>query len=287
MALEPVSQISHGLLVFILGAGMTDMDIESSSASTKGGRRTEMLKTRPPAEPKKCGENRPPTIGGSLLMVFLMVLVQGLAAVVTGFAFASFSEPAASSYAPIAWAVFVADVLIFVLLYSALRESGPVSPLSVGVRLPKIPMQQCLILGVLLFVAILIVDELYILFLENDIQQDIREIFQGLANSGDMAAMSVWVFAIVVGAPIIEEFVFRGYLQTALANRLGPVAGVVIASLIFGLIHFDLEALPVLVTAGLGFGYIYHKTGSLLPSMLLHFAMNGWATTYLLVFEIT
>ena len=229
----------------------------------------------------------PPTVGGSLLMVVMMLFVQGVVAFGLGLFYSFFFGGHEENSHPIAWIVLVSDLVILFLLNSALRTTGAASPPAVGVRWPQIPVKECVVTGVILFLAILALDELYVWYLGEDIQKDIRQIFQVLVDGGDFASMSAWIFAVVIGAPIIEEFIFRGYLQTALTNKLGPIAGLVGASLIFAGIHFDLQAFPVLFTAGLGFGYLYYRTGSLLPSMLLHFAMNSWATIYLLVFEIT
>ncbi len=88
--------------------------------------------------------------------------------------------------------------------------------------------------------------------------------------------------AIVVIGPIVEELLFRGYLQTALSKRLKPWLAIVVASCVFAAIHLQPAAFPMLALVGGVFGYLYHRTGSLRVSMVLHMLNNGLAYVALL-----
>ena len=73
-----------------------------------------------------------------------------------------------------------------------------------------------------------------------------------------------------------EEFAFRGVLQQHLSRGLGPWAGLVIASLIFGLSHLNFTQFPnwrmvtLAGTAGLFYGWSFQEAGSIRASMLTH-----------------
>lgn len=85
------------------------------------------------------------------------------------------------------------------------------------------------------------------------------------------------VFASVIG-PIIEELVFRGVLYPALRKKVGVQNAILGTSLFFAVIHFNwFQFIPVF---GLGvlLAYLYEKTNSLLPSIMLH-AMNNAVST--------
>jgi uncharacterized protein len=78
-----------------------------------------------------------------------------------------------------------------------------------------------------------------------------------------------------------EEFLFRGVLQNLLAKTLkNQWAGLAIASVIFGLSHIFHAPYPnwkyvLLATiAGLFYGRAWMKTGSLLPGVLIHAAVD-------------
>jgi uncharacterized protein len=74
-----------------------------------------------------------------------------------------------------------------------------------------------------------------------------------------------------------EEFLFRGLLQNLLSRAIGNQwAGLLIASLIFGLSHIVHAPYPnwkyVLLAsiAGLFYGHAWMRTGSLLPGVMVH-----------------
>lgn len=101
---------------------------------------------------------------------------------------------------------------------------------------------------------------------------------------GPITASQAFVFALTSG--VAEEVFFRGFLQQALSDMLfggdlfGLVAGLVVASLIFGGIHIgpDREKfLPwtiMAVVLGLCFGGIYMMTGSIIGPVVAHFTIN-------------
>ncbi|MBI1369581.1 MAG: CPBP family intramembrane metalloprotease [Planctomycetes bacterium] len=85
----------------------------------------------------------------------------------------------------------------------------------------------------------------------------------------------------VIGAPIFEELMFRGMVQTALVET-GVIRNrwwvILIASVLFASIHLNVVpwfALPQIFVLSLGLGFVYERTGSLYAPMLLHMAFNG------------
>ncbi|WP_050603988.1 CPBP family intramembrane glutamic endopeptidase [Ruegeria sp. 6PALISEP08] len=75
---------------------------------------------------------------------------------------------------------------------------------------------------------------------------------------------------------LTEEAFFRGYLQSAIASRLGAVGGVVTASLLFGLAHFG-GGPPLVIFAsilGLACGLGYYATQRLWVPVAIHFGFN-------------
>ncbi|MFT6034231.1 MAG: membrane protease YdiL (CAAX protease family) [Arenicella sp.] len=82
-----------------------------------------------------------------------------------------------------------------------------------------------------------------------------------------------WPQIIVVSilAGVGEELLIRAVLQTFLVNTAGPLWGIAVASLIFGLLHFMTKTY-VLLTFALGFlfGLAFHFTGSIVLVMLAH-----------------
>jgi membrane protease YdiL (CAAX protease family) len=83
-----------------------------------------------------------------------------------------------------------------------------------------------------------------------------------------------------VVAPIGEEFLFRGYIFTALRNWRGPWTSAVITGLLFGLVHVGsaplLDLVPLAVL-GSALCVLYRRTGSLYPCIAVHSLNNSVA----------
>lgn len=79
--------------------------------------------------------------------------------------------------------------------------------------------------------------------------------------------------AVVIAAPITEEFLFRGFLFRGWArSRLGVVGAVALTSVIWAAMHIQYDWLGVTHIFGLGllFGWLRHRSGSLLTPLLMH-----------------
>jgi uncharacterized protein len=83
-----------------------------------------------------------------------------------------------------------------------------------------------------------------------------------------------------VVAPICEEFLFRGFVFTALRSWRGTWPAAVITGLLFGAVHAgSAPALDLVPLAGLGFGLcvLYRYSGSLYPCIAAHSLNNSLA----------
>lgn len=94
----------------------------------------------------------------------------------------------------------------------------------------------------------------------------------------------VMIITAVICAPIFEEIVFRGIIQKGLINKgIKPVNAIIIASVIFGLVHANPWQFVGAVLLGCVLGLVYYKTKSLLLAMLLH-GFNNLCSTILIVY---
>jgi membrane protease YdiL (CAAX protease family) len=78
----------------------------------------------------------------------------------------------------------------------------------------------------------------------------------------------------IAAAPLSEEIAFRGYAMGFLSRAFGPVAALLITALLFAAAHLTqglyAQKLLVYFLAGLAFGFVAWRTGSLLPAMAVH-----------------
>jgi membrane protease YdiL (CAAX protease family) len=91
-----------------------------------------------------------------------------------------------------------------------------------------------------------------------------------------------WGLALVaLAAGIGEELLFRGVIQGGLAGLIGPWGALVVASLLFGLVHAMTRAYFIIATlAGFYLGLLYLWTGNLLIPVVVHFLYDWVALQY-------
>ncbi len=83
-----------------------------------------------------------------------------------------------------------------------------------------------------------------------------------------------------LSAPLVEEVVYRGVVFGGLQRRLGGRAAVVLVSLLFLAVHVPQywggwAGLTMLALLSLTLTLLRAATGSILPSVVLHYAFNG------------
>lgn len=88
--------------------------------------------------------------------------------------------------------------------------------------------------------------------------------------------------AILFTAPFFEEIIFRGVLLQTIKRYAGSAAAIVISAAIFAALHGSLYVITNIFFLGLLFGYLFDKTGSIVPGMVLHFLFNATSTVVLL-----
>ncbi len=180
-----------------------------------------------------------------------------------------------ASGVPILFALVLAGTLTIAILWLHLRKDG--RHRSIGLLADsRLPLGTTIGYGIGLMVVALIVSAIYnsVVLRGKDSQADTKAIIDGLKSP---VGVLLGFFAIVVVAPIVEELLFRGYLQTALTRRMKPWMAIAISSTVFGAIHFQPLAFPILALLGAVFGYLYHRTGSLKVNIALHMANNAFA----------
>lgn len=92
---------------------------------------------------------------------------------------------------------------------------------------------------------------------------------------GDVYSTHLAAIMFVCVAPaVIEEIAFRGLIQHWLHIAVTPWKAIFLASILFSAAHFSLISAPYLFGVGVLLGWTRWKTGSLYPSMLLHFIHN-------------
>lgn len=84
------------------------------------------------------------------------------------------------------------------------------------------------------------------------------------------------ILSIAVVAPVIEELVFRGAIAGHLFHKWkNPWYGILLSAFVFGVIHGNPAQIPFAFILGILLGWLYYRTGNILPCILLHFINNS------------
>ena len=81
--------------------------------------------------------------------------------------------------------------------------------------------------------------------------------------------------SIALIAPIAEEMLFRGGIEGFLLRRkIKPIIAILVSAIIFGVIHANPAQIFFATILGIIFGWMYYRTGSILPSVVGHVLNN-------------
>jgi hypothetical protein len=97
---------------------------------------------------------------------------------------------------------------------------------------------------------------------------------------------TVWGFlSMAIMAPVVEELLFRGAIQGHML-RIGysPILAICLSALVFGIVHFNPAQSFFAFLLGLVFGWLYYRTGSVIPGMVAH-AINNTVVALTMVFD--
>jgi membrane protease YdiL (CAAX protease family) len=108
-------------------------------------------------------------------------------------------------------------------------------------------------------------------FAQSKLEQRAHDLSSHASGAGKVLLFVV----VVVGAPLVEELVYRGMLQTALTRRLRDGLGVVLVAAWFAIVHFQPIETPGLFVIGLVLGACALYTRRLGMGVMAHMAFNA------------
>lgn len=119
------------------------------------------------------------------------------------------------------------------------------------------------------------------LFPDSFSAERVEERARGLAEMASGPWIVLLVLVVVVGAPLVEELVYRGFIQLGLAPRIGATVSLLVTAAWFTLVHLSPPEFPGLFAFSLVLGLCAARTGRLGMAVAAHVAFN--ATGLLLV----
>ena len=120
----------------------------------------------------------------------------------------------------------------------------------------------------------------------------VSSLFSGIINftgyrssgSGGTANYETWhffveVFIVAVLPAFCEEFLHRGIVLQGI-KHIGFKKAIVISSLLFGLLHFNIQQVSYAFVVGLILGFVAVVSKNIFPSIIIHF-VNNFISVYL------
>lgn len=96
------------------------------------------------------------------------------------------------------------------------------------------------------------------------------------ASSGLDTGGALGVLAVVLVAPVVEEFIFRGLIMTRLSRALPGWLSILLSAAIFGICHGHPVWFAYAFLLGVVFGLMDWRAGSIWPSILGHITFNAF-----------
>lgn len=84
------------------------------------------------------------------------------------------------------------------------------------------------------------------------------------------------ILCIALLGPILEELLFRGAITKVLLEKYSPAKAILISGLVFGIFHLNPAQVVNACFLGFFFAWLFYKTKSLIPGILLHVLNNSF-----------
>ncbi|WP_373475712.1 lysostaphin resistance A-like protein [Sphingorhabdus sp.] len=215
-----------------------------------------------------------PTIGWIILYFVLQLVCTtvfiALGAVTEG---TQIADSGANRGLAVLWGIVSSAIIQLLLMFLYLRKDSRFKKIGLD-TFGTMPLARTFGLAFFLVVGAMLFNFLYAHY-----------VIPGIGMQEEMAKMLASIprtpvniiagfFAFAIAAPLVEELLFRGFLQNAFARFVPIWAAILLSSFAFALVHLQPYAIPGLMSLSIAFGYLYHRTGSLRANILLHILNN-------------
>jgi len=229
------------------------------------------MKLTPP-QPHRASTLGPPLRGTDVLLVIVLILAFDTMAELTIAAAIGDATPAARNNSDIAWGALASlNVLAAIWLVFLRRRGLALADLGYTRSVGRWAM-----LGIALGLALVPLE--YALYQEVYRIFDIAEetswwLLPGAPHTGVLEGLTVLLYSGII-VPVAEELLFRGIVFRWARRRFSFWPAALASSALFGLAHVWIDAIVAAGLMGLVLAWLYERSGSLAPAILMHQAFN-------------
>ena len=117
------------------------------------------------------------------------------------------------------------------------------------------------------------------------IEPEQQDIINNLLSEDSLGVLAFMVFFGMLAAPIVEELLFRGFLQSAVRITCDRLQTILISGFVFALIHWNAHVFLQIFVLGLMLAYLFEKTGSLVAPITVHICHNTITLAFLISYK--
>lgn len=170
---------------------------------------------------------------------------------------------------------------LYVLSIVSVRHRQPISAL--GLNLWEWRRNLGLgLLHYLMFLPIIISAGFLVAFVSKNLgvtPQHQQVVYRLVEEKSFMVMTAMVVFGVAV-SPVVEEVLFRGFLQPFLRGFLGSSRAIFLSAFFFALVHLSIYVFLQILVLGLLLAYLFEKTGTLVAPISIHMLHNSLVLSY-------
>lgn len=212
-----------------------------------------------------------PNIKRIVTLFFILLLIEVLVAIPTGFILAVFPHISPLLKSFLNTILYIVSMLL--IINYALGKSKQQQGYTTSINFARIQgwLVPVIIIGTLsLIVPLTWLSDLI------PMPNAFKKMFEGMFTKD-----AVSIATVSIAAPIMEEVLCRGIILKGLLKNYSPFKAIFISAIFFSVIHLNpWQALPALI-GGLYMGWVYYKTQSVIPGIIIHATINFTASMLL------
>lgn len=248
------------------------------------------LPVNPQAEQKRKDRNILKTMGFSFGLAIILYFVLSNAVIAIFYLISRFS-PSLKSFMSSQTGMYVLQSFMsvlfiggpFLISYLILRKKKYVGILPYGTTYnKKAAISLTMFLTPVMLVSTIIINLISTVF-QSAVGITFESGIEDMTAEGPLNAIVLAISLAVIPA-IVEEFCIRGVVLQPL-RRYGDKFAIVMSAAIFSILHGNMVQIPYTLVAGIYLGYLCIATGSMWPSIVLHFINNMFSAVQLIVFS--
>lgn len=160
--------------------------------------------------------------------------------------------------------VYVVTIPVAVMILRQRGAKGPVLSFSLRRFNPALILWAFL----LIFIMGVVIEPLLMLFPSEGLDK-VNEVITSTGGFGMICSILL--------IPVLEEMLFRGVIMGGAGREWGPMKAILVAAAIFGIIHLVPQQVVNAFFCGIILGYVYYRTKSLVPVIVIHMLNNAVA----------